>query len=190
MTTILAGPNVPVARLVRSLPASGKVVMKLTYVIGDIHGCYREFKQLLDLCSDVADGKPASIITFGDYVARGPDSFGVVQLIRYRLAGEYPVFKSNINLKGNHEEMMVQGVLGGELSEKQNWLSSNNGGDATVEIYPNKNVLLDDVKWLVGLPPSCGRAALLRARGYPARHPAERAKRCGQAVDSRLVFEA
>jgi serine/threonine protein phosphatase 1 len=129
--------------------------MKRTYVIGDIHGCYREFKQLLELCSDDADGKPARLITLGDYVDRGPDSFGVVQLIRHRLAGEYPVFRSIINLKGNHEDMMVQAVLGGELSDKQNWVSLNNGGDATVESYPNKNILLDDAKWLAALPTSC-----------------------------------
>jgi serine/threonine protein phosphatase 1 len=129
--------------------------MQRTYVIGDIHGCYREFKQLLELCSDDAGGKPARLITLGDYVDRGPDSFGVVQLIRHRLAGEYPVFRSIINLKGNHEDMMVQAVLGGELSDKQNWVSSNNGGDATVESYPNKNILLDDAKWLAALPTSC-----------------------------------
>ena len=129
--------------------------MRRTYVIGDIHGCYREFKQLLDLCSDDAEGKPAQLILLGDYVDRGPNSFGVVQLIRHRLAGEYPVFKSIINLKGNHEDMMVQAVLGGELRVKQNWVSSNNGGDVTVESYPKREALLDDAKWLAALPTSC-----------------------------------
>ena len=47
--------------------------MRRTYVIGDIHGCYREFKQLLDLCSDDAEGKPAQLILLGDYVDRGPN---------------------------------------------------------------------------------------------------------------------
>jgi hypothetical protein len=93
-----------------------------------VHGCYREFKHLLDVCSDHADGKPARLITLGDYVDRGPDSYGVVQLIRHHLAGEYPIFQSIINLKGNHENMMVRAVLGGELSAKQNWVSSDNGG--------------------------------------------------------------
>lgn len=128
--------------------------MTRTYVIGDIHGCYREFKRLLDLCSDDVGGKPARLITLGDYVDRGPDSFRVVQLIRHRLAGEYPIFKSIIHLKGNHEDMMVQAVLGGELRAKQNWVS-NNGGDATVDSYPNKEVLLDDAEWLAALPTSC-----------------------------------
>ena len=50
---------------------------------------------------------------------------------------------------------MVQAVLGGELSDKQSWVSSENGGDATVESYPNKKVLLDDAKWLNALLTSC-----------------------------------
>jgi serine/threonine protein phosphatase 1 len=128
--------------------------MTRTYVIGDIHGCCREFERLLDLCGDHADGRPARLITLGDYVDRGPDSFGVVQLIRHRLAGDYPIFKSVINLKGNHEDMMVRAVLGGELSAKQNWVSSDNGGDATVESYPKREVLADDAKWLAALPTS------------------------------------
>jgi serine/threonine protein phosphatase 1 len=128
--------------------------MTRTYVIGDIHGCYREFERLLDLCSDHADGRPARLITLGDYVDRGPDSYRVVQLIRDRLAEEYPVFRSIINLKGNHEDMMVQAALGGELRAKQNWVSSDNGGDATVESYPNRKVLADDAKWLAALPTS------------------------------------
>jgi serine/threonine protein phosphatase 1 len=128
--------------------------MPHTYVIGDVHGCYREFERLLNLCSDHANGKPARLITLGDYVDRGPDSFGVVRLIRHRLAGEYPGFKSIINLKGNHEDMMVRAALGGEPRVKQNWVGSNNGGDATVESYPNREALLDDAKWLAALPPS------------------------------------
>jgi serine/threonine protein phosphatase 1 len=128
--------------------------MTRTYVIGDIHGCYREFERLLNLCSDHADVRPARLITLGDYVDRGPDSCGVVQLIRHRLAGEYTIFKSIINLKGNHEDMMVRAVLGGEPRAKQNWVSSDNGGDATVESYPNREVLLEDATWLATLPTS------------------------------------
>lgn len=62
------------------LAASGKVAMRRTYVIGDIHGCYREFKQLLDLCSDDAEGKPAQLILLGDYVDRGPNSLASCSL--------------------------------------------------------------------------------------------------------------
>jgi serine/threonine protein phosphatase 1 len=90
----------------------------------------------------------------GDYIDRGPDSYRVVQLIRHRLAGGYPVFKSIVNLKGNHEDMMARAVLGGEPRAKQDWVSPDNGGDTTVESYPNKKILLDDAKWLATLPTS------------------------------------
>jgi hypothetical protein len=46
--------------------------MQRTYVIGDIHGCCREFKRLLDLCRDDADGKPARLITLGDTSIAAP----------------------------------------------------------------------------------------------------------------------
>jgi serine/threonine protein phosphatase 1 len=128
--------------------------MKRTYVIGDIHGCCREFKQLLDLCCEHAKGAPSRLITLGDYVDRGPDSFGVVQLIRHRLASAYPIFESIINLKGNHEAMMVQAAIGGTLHAKQIWVGPDNGGDATVESYPDQATLLDDAKWLAALPNS------------------------------------
>ena len=126
-----------------------------TYVIGDIHGCFKEFVELLDLCRAHAAGKPARLITLGDYVDRGPDSFQVVRLIRHRLRSLYPGFASIKNLKGNHELMMAEAALGGELSVKQTWVSPDNGGDATVESYPNIELLRDDAAWLAELPTSC-----------------------------------
>jgi len=90
-------------------------------VIGDIHGCFQEFVELLDLCSAHAVGKPARLITLGDYVDRGLDTFRVVQLIRHRLRSAYPGFTSIINLKGNHEFMMAQASLGGKRSVKLTW---------------------------------------------------------------------
>lgn len=126
--------------------------MKRTYVIGDIHGCRREFKTLLALCSAHAGATPSRLITLGDTVDRGPDSFGVVQLIRWRLAAEYPVFRSIIHLKGNHEVMMAEAALGGDRGAKEIWVDSDNGGDATVESYPDTKALQDDAKWLAALP--------------------------------------
>ena len=119
-----------------------------TYVTGDIHGCFQEFVELLDLCSAHAAGKPARLITLGDYVDRGLDSFRVVRLIRHRLRSTYPGFTSIINLKGNHEVMMAQAALGGERRVKEAWVSPDSGGDATVEGYPNLELLRDDAAWL------------------------------------------
>lgn len=128
--------------------------MRRTYVIGDIHGCRREFGRLLDLCSAHARGEPARLITLGDYVDRGPNSFGVVQLLRRGIAAEYPVFTSVIALKGNHEAMMAEAALGGDRRAKEDWVSSDNGGGGTVESYPDLETLRDDARWLDDLPTS------------------------------------
>ena len=128
--------------------------MRRTYVIGDIHGCRREFGRLLDLCSAHARGEPARLLTLGDYVDRGPDSFGVVQLLRRRLAAEYPVFASVVALKGNHEFMMAEAALGADCRAKEDWVSGDNGGSATVESYPDLETLRDDARWLGDLPTS------------------------------------
>ncbi|WP_183140986.1 metallophosphoesterase, partial [Pseudomonas aeruginosa] len=43
-----------------------------TYLIGDVHGCYRELRHLLDKV-DFNDSQDTLWLT-GDLVARGPDS--------------------------------------------------------------------------------------------------------------------
>ncbi len=65
---------------------SGRVI-----VIGDIHGCAREFEALLE---KVAPTKRDRVILLGDLVNRGPDSARVIALAREH------VYRS---LLGNHE---------------------------------------------------------------------------------------
>jgi len=59
--------------------------------IGDIHGCAREFEELLSL---VSPGAEDQVILLGDLVNRGPDSLRVLDLARSAKA---------ISLLGNHE---------------------------------------------------------------------------------------
>lgn len=59
--------------------------------IGDIHGCHREFEDLLDKL-DLA--KEDRLILLGDLISRGPDSGKVVELAR-----KY----ATVSLLGNHE---------------------------------------------------------------------------------------
>src|SRR5262245_30136097 len=67
--------------------------------IGDIHGCSHALRALLDAVQPTPDDW---IITLGDYVDRGPDSFGVIdQLLALHRTGRL------IALLGNHEEMML-----------------------------------------------------------------------------------
>jgi serine/threonine protein phosphatase 1 len=71
-----------------------------TLAIGDIHGCSQALRALLDA---VKPGPDDVIVTLGDYVDRGPDSYGVVdQLLALHQTGRL------VALRGNHEEMLLR----------------------------------------------------------------------------------
>lgn len=91
------------------------------YAIGDVHGCLFELKLLLGFIDEML--KPGDEVVFiGDYIDRGPDSKGVVDLIINRQKN-HP--NKTIALKGNHEDMMIEGMSG--------WIM--NGGATTIESY-------------------------------------------------------
>lgn len=94
--------------------------MKL-FVIGDIHGCLNELIKLLALV-DTKIQKDDQIVFVGDYIDRGPDSKGVIDLL-IRRAKDHP--NKHIFLRGNHEDMM--------LNEKHHW--AFNGGSQTLKSY-------------------------------------------------------
>ena len=67
------------------------------YIIGDIHGCYEQFQQLLlEIGFDKSKDR---MIACGDLVDRGKDSFKCALLVRE------PWFHS---VMGNHEDMFLQ----------------------------------------------------------------------------------
>lgn len=75
-----------------------------TIAIGDIHGCSTAFRALLNAISPQPDD---TIVTLGDYVDRGIDSKGAIDLLidleqRCRL----------VPLLGNHDEMMLEARRG------------------------------------------------------------------------------
>ncbi|HJX64042.1 MAG TPA: metallophosphoesterase [Polyangia bacterium] len=53
--------------------------MQRTIVVGDVHGCLDELQTLLRQCGVVSGDR---VVLAGDLVAKGPDSRGVVQLVR------------------------------------------------------------------------------------------------------------
>ncbi len=59
--------------------------------IGDIHGCYKEFEDLLEKLEPASDDR---IVLLGDLINRGPDSGRVVELARRH---------ATASLLGNHE---------------------------------------------------------------------------------------
>lgn len=71
------------------------------FVCGDIHGCYDELMQQLRLVG--FDTGRDWLVALGDLVDRGPKSAEVLALLTE------PWFTS---IRGNHEELMIQAVIG------------------------------------------------------------------------------
>ncbi|HET7538041.1 MAG TPA: metallophosphoesterase [Candidatus Didemnitutus sp.] len=63
--------------------------------IGDIHGCHKEFEDLLDKLDLRKDDR---VVLLGDLVNRGPDSYKVIQLAREH---------ATLSLLGNHELRLI-----------------------------------------------------------------------------------
>jgi len=100
------------------------------YVVGDIHGCAALLAAMHSLILADASRSRADrlvVVYLGDYIDRGPDSKGVVDLLTDR---PLPGFES-IHLKGNHEQALL-GFLD-DISVGPDWFSF--GGIATFESY-------------------------------------------------------
>lgn len=93
-----------------------------TIAIGDIHGCSAALSTLIEA---IVPGPDDLVVTLGDYVDRGPDSRGVIEMLR-ELSGRCRL----VPLMGNHDRMFLD-ALGGRSSMA--WLDV--GGRSTVESY-------------------------------------------------------
>lgn len=100
---------------------------ELTFAIGDIHGCLLQFETMLLAIEDRAAGAPHRIITLGDYIDRGPDSRGVLEVLMSR--------PEIIALGGNHELMMTE-ARNGDFYAIDFW--TTNGGKATLASFEAK----------------------------------------------------
>ncbi len=94
-----------------------------TIAIGDIHGCLKALNCLVDAIELKPDD---TLVTLGDVIDRGPDSRGVIERLielqqRCRL----------IVLRGNHEQMLLDGLSGDMPLDF--WLQC--GGQATIAAY-------------------------------------------------------
>lgn len=78
--------------------------MNKRWVIGDIHGCIRTFRALVE---KIDLQKNDFLYLLGDYIDRGPDSKAVVDFI-FALREQYCIQVKP--LMGNHEYMMIQSL--------------------------------------------------------------------------------
>lgn len=117
-----------------------------TIVIGDIHGCYYELKELMDYLKTEKKYNPDSdkLVFLGDYIDRGEDSRLVIRFVR-NLQENNP---NVIALMGNHEDMAISYFDGDRFSS---W--EYNGYEHTIKSYKNHmDELKDDIEWMRGLP--------------------------------------
>ena len=102
----------------------------LLYVVGDVHGRTDLLLALLERIADDAAGRatPARLVFLGDYVDRGPDTAGTLEVLA-DLPGACelaPVF-----LMGNHERMLLDFLA--DPAAGPRWLRA--GGDATLASF-------------------------------------------------------
>jgi Calcineurin-like phosphoesterase len=119
----------------------------LTFAIGDIHGCLDKLERLIAACEAHADGRPTRWVFLGDYVDRGPDSRGVIELLMRRQQAQPG---SIVCLRGNHEQMAI--MAHADLRAMPLWLA--NSGATTQRNYPETNGRIADahLAWLDALP--------------------------------------
>jgi len=98
---------------------------KRHFAIGDIHGCATAFETLLDA---VKLTKSDTLITLGDYVNRGSDSWRVIEKLLH-VAEDCELHC----LRGNHEVML----LSAKEEPSRFDMFSRVGGDRTLDSYRN-----------------------------------------------------
>jgi serine/threonine protein phosphatase 1 len=130
---------------------------RVGYAVGDIHGRSDLLAEMLDVLEAraEADSRPAGppiVVFLGDYVDRGPDSVGVLDL----LLSNRPERFERRYLRGNHEQSMMA-FMDDPMSNRM-WLL--HGGAETLMSYgiqPPSPIGAQEQDWI-------GVAQLLRAR--------------------------
>jgi serine/threonine protein phosphatase 1 len=121
--------RVPLAQHIALSPAM------TTWAFSDVHGVRTGLEaalleaELIDNAGNWAAPPHTQLVGLGDYIDRGADSLGVLQLL-WRLEGQAPKFDGRVVLlRGNHEELLTEAVMG-DASAWNVWLSDFAGGEA------------------------------------------------------------
>ena len=124
---------------------------KLTVAIGDVHGELDKLNSLLEYIQHYLNGTCSqhdlSYVFLGDYIDRGPDSKGVIDVVR-RMQQE----GNTIALLGNHEDMMLQALR--DARYQSDWHQSY--GHITMNSFKENSRVWDTPKeyidWMNSLP--------------------------------------
>jgi len=133
---------------------------RATYVVGDVHGHRQQLVDALQhagLLDDAGDwaGEDAQVWFLGDFVDRGPDGIGVIELVMRLVAQAADAGGSVQTLLGNHEVLML-GMHRfadtevpsdfGVRSFERSW-RLNGGRPEDIDGLTDKHI-----EWLVGCP--------------------------------------
>lgn len=114
----------------------------MTYIIGDLHGCFFTLKKLI---SKLPEG--ATVLFVGDLCDKGNYTKEIIEFI---LENDYK------SIKGNHEIFMELYLKDAIVNNKKNvWNTSKTfGGSKTVNSYKNSSIELIDhhISFIANLP--------------------------------------
>lgn len=124
----------------------------MDYAIGDIHGCLDKLQRLLDALR--YDPTADRLIFLGDYIDRGPESKGVLDLLLHLQRGN----AANVFLMGNHEDNFLAYLHACQTdAEARYWVGEPffaGGGTATLRSYDPQVRYAEDVAALQAVPPA------------------------------------
>lgn len=106
--------------------------MKRRIIVGDIHGCFKTLRSLLE--DKIKIRKEDKLFFVGDFIDRGPSSREVLD---YLIDLKWRGFKV-LPIRGNHEDMLLQ------AAEDESYLHAwfNNGAEYTLKSFdaPEENI--------------------------------------------------
>ena len=117
----------------------------LTFAVGDIHGCLDKLNRVIAACEAHAGGRPACYVFVGDYIDRGPQSRGVIDLLMRKQAAQPGTI---VCLRGNHEQMAIEA----HASERAVPLWLANNALSTLRNYGGDRISPEHLAWLEALP--------------------------------------
>lgn len=158
------------------------------FAIGDVHGEAEKLRRLQDAILDriAFEARATKIIFLGDYVDRGPDSRGVIEVVMALEArfDRDPAVEV-ISLMGNHEQMMLDAYDALYPQDGGSWWAQ--GGSETADSYAGgpgqgnadwrATIPAQHIKWLRKLPAmyrdDARRLVFVHAGIDPSRFPRE-----------------
>ena len=112
------------------------------YVIGDIHGCVKSFRALVNEVIHLQ--RTDTLYLLGDYIDRGPDSKGVLDFIMELITIGYDIKP----IIGNHEYMLLQSLE--DEDEFANW--AKNGSAQTLMSFGVNKEMVNDIVSIYEIP--------------------------------------